>query len=95
MRVVNDQSESALLIEIKGFEQRSQVEALIEALGKYNLYTSVLKLNGIDEPLYLAIPETAYSGIMSETLGRQTIQDYGVKSLIFDPHAEEIVRWIP
>lgn len=85
----------AVLIEVKGFEQPSQIEALVQALGKYNLYRSALKINGIDEMLYLAIPEIAYTGIISETLGKQIITDYEVKLVVFDPDAEEIIQWIP
>jgi hypothetical protein len=94
-RVVNDQDQSALLIEVKGFEQSSQVEALMAALGKYNVYRSAMKYNDIIEPLYLAIPEAAYLGIMSETLGREILRDYEVKLLVFDPEKREIVRWNP
>jgi len=92
---VNNADESALLIELKGFEQSSQVEALMDALGKYNVYRSAMKYNDIIEPLYLAIPETAYLGIMSETLGREVLREYEVKLLVFDPEKREIVRWIP
>lgn len=95
IRAINDKDEAALLIEIKGFEQSSQVEALMEALGKYNVYRSAMKYNNINEPLYLAIPESAYSGIMSETLGEEIIRDYEVKLLVFDPDEREILRWIP
>jgi hypothetical protein len=95
LRAERDSGEVVVLIEIKGFERRSQIEALAEALGKYNLYRSALQLSAIHEPLYLAIPQGAYDGIVSETLGRKIIEDYAVKLLIFDPDVEEIVRWMP
>jgi hypothetical protein len=95
LRAVHLGQQIAVLIEVKGFEQPSQIEALVQALGKYNLYRSALKINGIDEMLYLAIPEIAYTGIISETLGKQIITDYEVKLVVFDPDAEEIIQWIP
>jgi hypothetical protein len=95
LRATRMDEEIAILVEVKGFEQASQVEALAEALGKYNLYRAALQLNGIREPLYLAIPQAAYNGIVSETLGHQIIHDYGVRILVFDVATEEIIQWLP
>ena len=95
LRATRMDKEIAILVEVKGFEQASQVEALAEALGKYNLYRAALQLNGIREPLYLAIPQAAYNGIVSETLGHQIIHDYGVRILVFDVATEEIIQWLP
>jgi len=48
----------------------------------------------IDHPLYMAVPEAAYRGILSEAIGQQTLQQNAVKLLIFDPESEEIIEWI-
>ncbi|MBN8594458.1 MAG: fatty-acid synthase [Anaerolineae bacterium] len=95
LRASRIDEEIAVLVEIKGFGQDSQIEALAEALGKYNLYRTALELNGVKEPLYLAIPQAAYNGIVSETIGQQIIRDYGVKVLVYDPDTEAIIQWLP
>src|SRR5258707_5974543 len=61
----------AILVEIKGFEIASQIEALAAAIGKYNLYQSALDITNVIERLYLAVPLAAFHGIISETLGQQ------------------------
>lgn len=85
----------AILVEIKGFENTpSPVEYLANATGKYALYRAVLDYLKIPLPLYMAVPDAAYHGILSEEIGKQTLQRSGVKLIVFDPEREEIVQWI-
>ena len=95
LRAEKESERLAILVEIKGFEMASQVEALAAAIGKYNLYRSALEITKVTDKLYLAVPLAAFRGIISETLGQQLIKQHDVHLLIFDPNAEEIVQWIP
>ena len=72
----------------------SPVEYLAQATGKYALYRAVLDYLAVDLPLYLAVPEAAYHGILSEEIGKQALQHNAVRLLVFDPKREEIVAWI-
>ncbi len=83
----------SILIEIKGFESTTKVEALALAVGKYTLYQTALEIADIADPLYLAIPKAAYNGIISEPLGKQYIKHHNVQLLVFDPESEEIIEW--
>jgi hypothetical protein len=94
LRVEKEAKQIAILVEIKGFEMASQVEALAAAIGKYNLYQSALEISSVTEKLYLAVPLAAFHGIMSETLGQQLIKQHNVRLLVFDPETEEIVQWM-
>lgn len=85
-----------ILVEVKGFEKSpSAVTELAEAAGQYLVYQVALALNNLSFPLYLAVPEAAYQGILSEELGKQIRQQIGLKLLVFDPDQEVITRWIP
>ena len=95
LRAEKENEHVAILVEIKGFETASQVEALAAAIGKYNLYQSALAITNVLDKLYLSIPLAAFYGIISETLGKQLIKEHNVHLLIFDPATEEIVQWIP
>jgi hypothetical protein len=87
--------ELAILVEVKGFENMaSPVEYLAQATGKYTLYRAVLDYIGIGIPLYLAVPEAAYRGILSEAIGKQALNYHGVRLIVFDPERKEIVSWI-
>ena len=75
-------------------EYASSIEYLVQAIGKYRLYLSVLNYLKIKPPLYMVVLKTAYRGILSEAIGQQTLQQNAVKLLVFDPEAEEIIEWI-
>lgn len=95
IRAVSEAEQRAILVEVKGFENMaSPVEYLAQATGKYALYRAALNYLNLDLPLYMAVPEAAYRGILSEAIGQQTLQQNNVHLLVFDPESEEIVAWI-
>lgn len=74
IRAAKESENAIILVEVKGFERApSPVEYLANATGKYALYQAVLDYLGIDIPLYMAVPEAAYHGILSEEIGRQAL----------------------
>jgi hypothetical protein len=84
----------AVLIEIKGFTGSSPIESLASAVGKYVLYRTALESTGIDVPLYLAIPISAFDSIFSETIGRGLVNALNIRLLVFRPEEEGILQWI-
>ena len=95
IRAAQEVEQLAVFIEIKGFENMpSPVEYLAQATGKYALYRAALDYLQIDLPLYMAVPDAAYRGILSEEIGKQTLKRGGVRLLVFDPEREEIIAWI-
>lgn len=80
------------LIEVKGFA--SPVDALAEALGQYLLYKYAIDYVGLDVPLFLAVPLSAYQGILSEPIGEYARQVGNIKLLVFDAITGRIVEWI-
>ena len=96
LRVARNRNQLVILLEIKGFESSpAQGTLLMEAIGQYRVYLSVLALANENIPLYLAVPILAYNGILTEVIGQQVLQDNQVRLLVFDPESEEIVKWIP
>jgi hypothetical protein len=86
---------ATILIEVKGFEGPSQVEQLVEAVGKYTVYRAVVDdAGGKNIPLYLAIPEKAYRGVLEERIGIVVRQQVQLKLLVFNLDSEEITTWI-
>ncbi len=86
----------AILIEVKGFEDMaSPIDYLADAAGKYVLYQAALEYLNRNIPLYLAVSEKGYNGILSEEIGQKIIQKLAMHLLVFDPQREEITRWIP
>jgi hypothetical protein len=95
IRARKEAEDLAILIEVKGFEgMPSPIEYLANATGKYAMYRAALDYLQIEMPLYMAVPEAAYRGILSEEIGKQTLKHNNVRLLVFDPEREEIIRWI-
>jgi hypothetical protein len=95
IRAAKEEEQRAILIEVKGFENMpSPVEYLAQATGKFALYRAALNYLKIDLPLYMAVPVAAYHGILSEEIGKQTLQQNQVRLIVFDPELEELTAWI-
>ena len=73
----------------------SPIDFLANATGKFVLYQAVLDYLRVTTPLYMAVPEAAYNGILSEPIGYQVIQKANIRLVIFNLEREEIVQWIP
>lgn len=96
LQVSKPEQNLTILIEIKDLENSaSAVAALGDTVGQYLLYQVALLANDLAFPLYLAVPESAYQGILSEELGQRVIRHFDLKLLAFDPYREVITRWMP
>jgi hypothetical protein len=83
-----------IILEIKGFEGRSAIDNLEEAVGQYMIYRALLDEIAVPHPLYLAVPLPAFEGILSESVGQVVRKRLGIKLIVFDVKSEEIVQWI-
>ncbi len=84
-----------VLVEVKELaDTPSPVDALAKAVGKYLLYRWALDEAGVSTPLYMAVSQAAFKGILSEKIGTLAITQGKISLLIFDPEREEIVQWI-
>ncbi len=84
-----------IAVEIKSFVAASALAALEEAIGQYILYQDVLEDMEIERRLYLAVPDYAEEGILSEPIGELLIRKYGIRLLVYRPNTEEVVEWKP
>jgi hypothetical protein len=85
-----------ILIEVKELDDvDSPVEALAEAVGKYLLYRLGLAYTQQNIPLFLAVTEASYTGILSAKMGQAALNQFQISLVIFDPEQEVITKWIP
>lgn len=88
-------TDQILVVEIKCFpEQLSQLEEFYHAVGQYMLYRNALKINNIQEPIYLAIPLTIYHTFFQVEAIQSTLEDAKIKLIVVNVDAEEIVAWV-
>jgi hypothetical protein len=83
-----------IAVEVQSFVSRSPVADLQQAVGQYVMYRAVLDRLQPDRKLFLAIPAEAYDGILTEELGRLTLDRAAPQLLVFDPVGRRVVRWI-
>ena len=83
-----------IIVEVKGFENLSSpVEYLASVAGQHLIYLASLEYLEIDLPLNLAVPEDAYYGILSETIGQQVRHRANIQLMVFHPEREEVTEW--
>lgn len=89
-----ERGDEKIAVEIQSFVGGSPVRDFQEALGQYAMYRVILARQQPDRPLFLAVPQAVYDGILSETLGQMVLTDLNVRVLVFEPARREVVRWI-
>jgi hypothetical protein len=95
IQAVKLSEEKAVFIEVKSFhESESPVEMLTHALGRYMPYRMALDAVGDSSALYLAIPQSAYSGIFNEPVGLMAVNSVSMQIVVYDAEAEVITQWI-
>ncbi len=94
LKASKNEQRDIILVEVKGFE-RSPIEQLAVAIGKLQIYRFMLDDLGHDTPLWLAVPDMAYQGILTEKLGLAMREQNHIDLLVFSPEREEITAWIP
>ncbi len=83
-----------IAVEIKSFVGNSQVADLQQALGQYTLYLDIIEETEPERILYLAIRQTTFEDIFSESIGQILLNKKRLKLIVFDPAQEEIIQWI-
>ncbi len=88
------ETQQIIVVEVKCFTDRNaQTYELYVAIGQYLVYRELLTANGIEHPLYLAVPSVAFYGIF-EAIGMPVAIKTQMKLVIIDLDKEEVVQWI-
>jgi hypothetical protein len=81
-----------IVVEVKCFSGDELLELYI-AIGQYLLYRSMLEQLGIQRPLYLAVPKTAYSGILKD-IAMPLISSLRINLIVVDMKKEKVEEWL-
>jgi hypothetical protein len=81
-----------IIVEIKCFLD-DPLQELYTCIGQYLVYRDMLTRSGRPYPLYLAIPNYAYNGIIDE-VGAGVIRDTKIKLIVVNLDREEIEQWL-
>ena len=93
-KLQGDNKLQVIVVEIKGFEVRSLIHALEEALGQYRIYRKILAVQQPSISVYLAVPKGAYDLLCQRPTFRFLMADKEFSLIIVDIDRQEIVEWI-
>jgi hypothetical protein len=83
-----------IAIEIKTFRLQSSITSLYEALGKYFVYKTALRLVQSPYSLYLAVPFGIYNSFFQRRLVKEAMDEYHINLIVYNPHQNKIIKWI-
>ena len=90
------QTDQIVLIEVKSLEH-SPIHQFMMLVGQYITYRTALDYIDNETPLYVAITQADYEIMIEHPLAQRVMQDrldQPIPFVVFDPIAEEIVKWI-
>lgn len=90
-----ERSGRRIAVEIKSFLSPSPLRDFELAIGQYLFYRSLLGRTDPDRELYLAVTDRIYDDVFLESIARPIIEDQSIRTLVFRPDVERIVRWTP
>jgi hypothetical protein len=92
--IAAERDQQKIAVEIKSFISTSAISDFHTALGQFLNYRIMLEVNEPDRQLYLAIPLDAYETFFQSRFAQVSIDRYQLKLIVYEPIAEEIVKWI-
>ncbi len=92
--IAAERDRQKIAVEIKSFISTSAISDFHTALGQFLNYRIMLEVNEPDRQLYLAVPLDAYETFFQSRFAQVSIDRYQLKLIVYEPLAEEIVKWI-
>ncbi len=92
--IAAEKSGDKIAVEIKSFVTPSAIYTFHTALGQYLNYRRALSLKEPERKLYLAIPTETYISFFNLPFINESVNEYGIKLIIYDAEEEIIEKWI-
>jgi hypothetical protein len=83
-----------IAVEIKSFLNDSALTDFHLALGQFLNYKLALQMSEPDRILYLAIPLETFDSFFQEQFVQESLKQYQLKLIVYNPEQERIERWI-
>ena len=92
--IAAEKAERKIAVEVKSFLHLSPITNLYDAIGQYLIYRQLLRRQDAERKLYLAVPITAYSGLLDNETGRELLAEEKLRVIVFDADEEVVTLWI-
>jgi hypothetical protein len=90
-----EKDDKKIVVEVKSFIGKSDVDDLEKAVGQYVVYQQIINKNEPDYLLYLAVTAEANNNIFEVEIGQLLLDNQIVRLIVFNPLDEVITKWIP
>jgi XisH protein len=88
-----ERGEKKIAVEIKSFISNSAISDFHTALGQFLNYRIMLEVQEPTRQLYLAVPLETYETFFQTRFALTVVERYQLKTIVYDPVMEEIVKW--
>ena len=89
-----EKGKEKIAVEIKSFVGSSELYEFHTALGQFINYKIALKRAESDRVLFLAVPKETYETFFKYDLIDETVNEHGLRIIVYNPKKEVIERWI-
>ena len=89
-----EKGQRRIAVEVQSFLGPSPVRDLQAALGQYELYRMILRIQDPARVLFMAVHDEVHQDVFEEKLGKLIVTEASIKMIVFDPEAERITKWI-
>lgn len=83
-----------ILVEVKSFLTQSNFYEFHKALGQYRNYLRMIRILDVNRTLFLAIPDDAFDDLLTDEFGQMTIEEEGLKIIVYSVLENKILQWI-
>jgi hypothetical protein len=92
--IAAEKDETTIAVEVKSFVGPSNVNEFHKAVGQFNDYYVALEIEDPDRVLFLAIPEEIWLIFFQKRVIQKSLERIQAKIIVYNPHKNEIVKWI-
>lgn len=89
-----EKAECKIAVEIKSFLSNSTLTDFHAALGQFLNYRLALEMKDSERILYLAVPLDTFNSFFQERFVQESVRNYQLKLIVYEPQQEVITEWI-
>ena len=92
--IAAEKDKRKIVVEIKSFLGLSIMDDLENALGKFVLYRSILRVVEPARQVYLAVSDETFANVLGTASGQIVMRDLALQTVLVDMDKVEVTEWI-
>lgn len=92
--IAAEKEDQKIAVEVKGFIRPSKISEFHTAVGQFMNYRRALRTIDPERHLYLAVPLNVYETFFTLSFIQESVEDYQLHLVVYDPERKVVVEWI-